>query len=282
MMTAVSVGGSHQTTSRRLVESLSVDLNASLVSQLLKARDPVLEAFRSRPLGTFPYLMVDARFDRVREGRQVGSRGFLWAAGVNKKGEREVLGWVEGRGDTKESWLALLNSLIDRGLAGVELVVSDTYVGLCKVEEVALPGARWQGCQAHFLHRLQGRVAVAEQKVFRAAVQMVLDAPERAQARMQMEVLGDRWRVREPKAVAYLEENLDSLLAVFDFPVAHQRRLRTTNLLESVVDDLKRKGRQVRASPDPSIRERVFGALLMKYHQAWARISWLNMQTADA
>jgi len=279
MSAAVSLEASYRTTSRRLADSLSVDVNASLVSQLLKARDPILEAFRTRPLGTFPYLLVDARFERVRAGGRVGSRAFLWATGINANGEREVLGWLEGPSEGGEAWQALFKDLIARGLNGVELVVSDAYAGLSKVHGATFPGAGWQECQAHFLQRSVEQVAVADQKSFRADVRMVLDAPDREQARQQIGLLSGTWREKAPKAVAYLEDHLDSLLAVLDFPVAHQRRLKTTNLLERIVDDLKRKGRQVRTSPDQGLRERIFGALLMKHHEAWAQISWLNMRT---
>ena len=130
-------------------EMLGVAVSASTVSNLVKAIEPRVEAFRSRPLGRFRYLIVDARFDRVRMDPRVVSRAFLWAAGVTWEGQREVLGFLDWQGETERAWAEFFRQLKGRGLEGIELVVSDAHGGLVKAIEEAFPGAMWQECQTH-------------------------------------------------------------------------------------------------------------------------------------
>lgn len=277
----VLAGVSNRKVTKLAEEAFGAEVSASLVSQLMKDLEPALEAFRTRPLGAFPYLLVDARFDKVREDHRVSSRAFLWASGVNEKGEREVLGWLDWRGETEVSWETLFNNLKVRGLRGVQLVVSDGHKGLVKAAGAAFPGAAWQECQAHFLRRAVEQVKMVDQKAFRSDVRAVLHAPDRERAMDEMKLLRERWEKKAPKAVAYVEEHLDSLLAVLDFPETHHKRLRTTNMVERVNEELKRKGRLVRTWPNAASRERTYGALLMEQHEAWVGTTWLKMQGAS-
>jgi transposase-like protein len=262
-------------------EAFGANVSPSLVSQLMKELEPALEAFRTRPLGAFPYLLVDARFDKVREDHRVSSRALLWASGVNEKGEREVLGWLDWRGETEVSWETLFNDMKVRGLKGVQLVVSDAHGGLVTAAGAAFPGAAWQECQAHFLRRAVEQVKTIDQKAFRSDVRAVLHAPDRERAMDEMKLLRERWGKKAAKAVEYVEAHLDSLLAVLDFPEAHHKRLRTTNMVERVNEELKRKGRLVRTWPNAASRERTYGALLMEQHEAWVGVTWLKMQGAS-
>jgi len=297
----VLAGVSNRKVTKLAEEAFGAAVSASLVSQLMKDLEPALEAFRTRPLGVFRYLLVDARFDKVREGHRVSSRAFLWATGVNEKGEREVLGWLDWRGGGsisesrrrsgathcvaigggEVSWETLLKDLISRGLRGVQLVVSDAHAGLVKAAGEAFPGAAWQECQAHFLRRAVEQVKTADQKMFRSDVRAVLHAPDHERAMDEMKLLRERWSEKTPKAVEYVEEHLDGLLAVLEFPEAHHKRLRTTNMVERVNEELKRKGRLVRTWPNAASRERMYGALLMEQHESWAGITWLKMEGAS-
>ena len=157
----VLAGVSNRKVCKLAEEAFGARVSASTVSNLMKDLEPALEAFRKRPLETFRYLLVDARFDKVREGDSVSSRAFLWATGVNDQGEREVLGWLDWRGETKVSWETLFNDLIGRGLKGVQLVVSDAHAGPVKAAGAAFSGAAWQECQAHFLRRAVEQVKTA-------------------------------------------------------------------------------------------------------------------------
>lgn len=276
----VLAGVSNRKVAKLTQEAFGAEVSASQVSQLMKALDPALEAFRTRPLGKFRYLLVDARFDKVCDGYRVESHAFLWVTGVNEQGEREVLGWLSWLGETKVSWEMLFRGLQERGLRGVELVVSDAHAGLVKAAEEAFPGAQWQECQAHFLRRAMEQVKQAEQRGFRADVRAVLHAPDRVRAMDEMKLLRERWEQKAPKAVRYVDEHLDSLLTVMNFPEGHHKRLRTTNHVERVNQELKRKGRLVRSWPNSASRERVYGALLMEQHEGWVGITWLKMEGA--
>ena len=274
----VLAGASNRNASKLAEEAFGAGVSPSLISHLVKELEPAVAAFRERPLGTFPYLLVDARFDKVREGHQVSSRAFLWVSGVNVEGEREVLGWLDWRGETKVAWETLFKALKERGLKGVQLVVSDAHEGLVNAAEEAFPGAQWQECQAHFLRRAVEQVKAAEQKTFRADVRAVLHAPDRERAMDEMKLLRERWGKKAAKAVAYLEEHLDSLLAVLNFPESHHKRLRTTNMVERVNQELKRKGRLVRTWPNAASRERAYGLRLMEQHETWSGTTWLKME----
>jgi transposase-like protein len=273
----VLAGVSNRNVSKLAEEAFGAEVSPSLVSQLLKDLEPAVEAFRTRPLETFPYLLVDARFDKVREGHRVRSRAFLWAAGVNEKGEREVLGWLDWGGETEVAWEALFKDLKARGLKGVDTLVSDAHEGLCQAATKAFPGSSWQECQAHFLRRAIEQVKMADQKAFRADVRAVLHAADRVRAEELLDLLRAHWEEKSPKAVDYVEEHLDSLLAVLDLPETHHKRLRTTNMVERFNQELKRKSRLVRVWPNAESRERVYGALLMDQHEAWTGLAWMHM-----
>ncbi|MDE3245677.1 MAG: IS256 family transposase [Acidobacteriota bacterium] len=277
----VLAGVSNRRASQLAESAFGAEVSPSLVSHLIKELEPAMAAFRDRPLGAFPYLLVDARFDRVREGHAVNSRAFLWVSGVNEEGQREVLGWLDWRGETRVAWETLFRSLKDRGMKDVRLVVSDAHEGLVQAAEEAFPGAQWQECQAHFLRRAVEQVKVAEQKAFRADMRAVLHAPDRERAMDELNLLRGRWGKKAAKGVAYLEEHLDSLLAVLNFPEGHHKRLRTTNMVERVNQELKRKGRLVRTWPNAASRERAYGLRLMEQHEAWSEVPWLKMQGAS-
>jgi transposase-like protein len=273
----VLAGVSNRNVSRLAEEAFGAEVSPSLVSQLVKDLEPAVDAFRTRPLETYPYLIVDARFDKVREGHRVRSRAFLWAAGVNEKGEREVLGWLDWGGETEVAWEALFKDLKARGLKGVDTLVSDAHEGLCQAATKAFPGSSWQECQAHFLRRAIEQVKMADQKAFRADVRAVLHAADRERAVELLDLLRAHWAEISPKAVDYVEEHLDSLLAVLDLPEGHHKRLRTTNMVERFNQELKRKSRLVRVWPNAESRERIYGALLMEQHEAWTGLIWMHM-----
>ncbi len=274
----VLAGVSNRRASQLAESAFGAEVSPSLISNLVKELEPAVAAFRDRPLGAFPYLLVDARFDKVREGHSVSSRAFLWASGVNEAGEREVLGWLDWRGETKVAWETLFKGLKTRGLKEVQLVVSDAHEGLVQATEEAFPGSQWQECQAHFLRRGVEQVKTSDQKAFRADMRAVLQAPDRERAMDEMKLLRGRWEGKAAKGVTYLEEHLDSLLAVQNFPEGHHKRLRTTNMVERVNQELKRKGRLVRTWPNAASRERAYGLRLMEQHEAWAGVTWLKME----
>ena len=274
----VLLGVSNRNVTRLTEEAFGASVSPGLVSQLLKDLDPAVEAFNTRPLGKYRYLLVDARFDKVREGKRVVSRAFLWAMGVNDEGEREVLGFLDWGGETEVAWETFFAALKRRGLKGVELVVSDAHEGLQEAAMRAFPGAGWQECQAHFLRRAMEQVKKGDQKAFRNDVRLILLAADRAQCNDLLKLLKDRWEAKAPKAVEYVEDRLEGLVAILAFPAGHHKRLRTTNIVERENEELKRKGRLVRIWPNADSRARIYGALLMEKHEAWMGTVWLNMK----
>lgn len=273
-------GVSTRKVSQLAEEMLGVDVSASTVSNLVKAIEPKVEAFRERALGTYRYLIVDARFDKVRDGHKVTSRAFLWAAGVTPEGQREVLGWLDWASETERAWTELFRQLKERGLTGVELVVSDAHEGLVRAIEESFPGAMWQECQTHFMRRALDLVRDADKGAICEDLRMVLQAGSRERADEEKTLLDSHWGGRYPKLLTYVEEHLDSVLAVLNVPVGHRKRLRTTNHVERVNQELKRRGRTVRIWPNPASRNRVYGALLMEEHEKWIGITWLKAEGA--
>lgn len=274
----VLAGVSNRKVSRLAEEAFGAEVSPSLVSQLVKDVEPAVEAFNERPLGRFRYLLVDARFDKVREGKRVRSRAFLWAMGVNDEGEREILGFMDWGGETEVAWETFLAALKRRGLKGVDLVVSDAHEGLCEALLKAFPGSSWQECQAHFLRRSIEEVKKTDQKAFREEVRTIIQAAARSTSDKLMQLLKTAWEEKASKAVAYVEEHLEGLLAVQALPQDHHQRLRTTNIVERFNQELKRKGRLVRIWPNAESRARIYGALLMEQNEAWMGTVWLNMK----
>jgi len=274
----VLAGVSNRNVTRLAEEAFGASVSPGLVSQLLKDLDPAVEAFNTRPLGRFRYVLVDARFDKVREGKQVRSRAFLWAMGVNDDGEREVLGFLDWGGETEVAWETFFTTLKRRGLNGVDLVVSDAHEGLCGAVLRAFPGSSWQECQAHFLRRAIEQVKKADQKTFREDVRAIVQATNRVRSEQLLQLLRNRWEEKSPRAVAYVEEHLDDLLAIQALPESHHKRLRTTNIVERFNQELKRKGRLVRIWPNVESRARIYGALLMEQSETWMGTAWLNMK----
>ena len=231
-------------------EMLGVEVSASTVSNLLKAIEPKVNAFRERPLGSYRYLLVDARFDKVRENHRVMSRAFLWAAGVTPEGQREVLGWLDWSSETGRAWGELFGMLKERGLTGVELVVSDAHEGLVKGIEAAFPGSMWQECQTHFMRRALDLARDVDKGALCEDLRMILQASSRERAEEERALLEKHWGKKYPKLVAYMEDHFDSVLAVLNVPASHRKRLRTTNHVERVNQELKRRGRTVRIWPN--------------------------------
>jgi transposase-like protein len=273
-------GVSTRKVARLAEEMLGVEISASTVSNLVKAIEPKVEGFRNRPLGEYPYLIVDARFDKVREGHRVMSRAFLWAMGVTPEGQREVLGWLDWSGETGRAWTELFRQLKARGLTGVGLMVSDAHEGLVKAIEEGFPGAMWQECQTHFMRRALDLVRDTDKATLHEDLRMLLQASSRERAEEERALVEKHWGAKYPKLLAYLEDHVEAVLAVLNVPPGHRKRLRTTNHVERVNQELKRRGRTVRIWPNPASRDRLYGALLMEQHEQWVGITWLKPEGA--
>jgi transposase-like protein len=208
----------------------------STVSRLATELDAKVSAFIQRKLdSTYPFLILDAMFIKVREGDRVVSRAALIAIGVNEKGFREVLGLQLGDSESFLSWDEFLRDLKARGLKGVFFVVSDDHKGLARATQKNLQGAVWQRCQVHLMRNVLGHTPSRYRIELARDLKLVLLAPDMDEARRRLEAFRERFAKLAPKAVACLEEGFEDVMAVMSLPEKYRKRLRSTNMLERLV-----------------------------------------------
>jgi len=264
-----------------LMQSLGLTgIDKSQVSRICKALDEAVQTFRERPLeGDYPYVWLDATYLKVRQNHRVVSMAVVIAIGVRETGEREVLGFAVGASEEASFWLEFLRSLVRRGLGGVRLVVSDAHEGLKTALSQALSGATWQRCRVHFMRNVLAHVTRADRSVVAAALRRCLHRtifaqPDRASAGQQLDLVAEkmaRWvqRPRWPKASELLREAEEDVLAYMAFPPEHWTRLYSTNPLERLNKEVKRRTNVVGIFPDVGSVERLVGAILMDIDDEW-------------
>lgn len=266
----------------KVVEELcGTTVSASEISLLTKKLDGDLAAWRSRPLGggAYPYLIVDAHYEKVRRERHVRSTAVLWVIGVSAEGYREHLGLWTGASESVQSWGAVFQDLVERGLTGVRYVVSDEHVGLTTALTRYFPEAAHQRCQVHYLRNALSYVSSeALQNEVRGALKDAWSAPTQAEAEARLTRLVDSLRVRAPKLATWLEETAHATLAcyVLDQP-EHRRRLRTTNSIEHDHAEVRRRTRVVRIFPNEASLIRLTTALAMERNEQWLERCYLTM-----
>jgi transposase-like protein len=213
-----------------LMKTLGLDgVSKSEVSRICAELDPLVEAFRTRPLvGEHPYVWVDATYHKVRVDGHVTSQATVVAVGVTADGERQVLGIDVGPSEDRAFWTAFLRSLVKRGLKGVRLVISDAHVGLKQAISTVLSGATWQRCRVHFMRNLLATVPQGAREPIAAIVRTIFAQPDHASAMAQLHKVADGLRARFPKAAALLEEAAEDVLAYRRFPLEHRRQLHST------------------------------------------------------
>ncbi len=254
-----------------LVKALGLEgISKSQVSRLCEALDGEVERFRTRPLTEpYPYLWLDATFVKVREQGRVVSQAVVVAVGVTAGGVREVLGLDVGPSEDGAFWLAFLRSLVARGLGGVRLVVSDAHEGLRQAIGAVLHGAAWQRCRVHFLRNALALVPRGMQQLVSATVRTVFAQPTAEAARRQWRQVADGFRELFPRLAALMDEAEADVLAYLAFPPAHWRQLWSTNPLERLNKEVKRRTDVVGIFPNPAAVVRLVGALLGEQHDEW-------------
>jgi transposase-like protein len=224
----------------QLVESLGLRISKSEVSRICAGLDEQVDAFRNRPLeGRYPYLWLDAKVEKVRDGGRVVPKALVLAYAVHESGYREVIGLDVGECETEAFWRSFLRSLVDRGLVGVQLVVSDAHAGLKKAIAQVLD-CPWQRCTVHFLRETLGHVRKDQQGMVAALLRPIFNAEDREQARELVDAALERLRKPLPKAAELLEDAEEDLLAFYGFPRDHWPKLRSTNPLERVNREIGR------------------------------------------
>ncbi len=244
----------------------------SLVSALCGRLDGELSAWRSRPLAatSYPYLSVDARYEHVRVDGKVVSQGVLIVTGVRgDDGHREILAVDIADTESESTYQELFRGLKSRGLSGVELVTSDDHKGLRAAIDRHFQGASWQRCQVHYTRTLSGQVAFARRKDLASGLREVYDAPDEGRARRLAGELADSWRKSHPKVAEHIDEHIEECLTVFSLPPEHRKRIRTTNGLERLNSEIKRRSAVVRVWPNREACLRLVTALCAEQSDEW-------------
>lgn len=248
----------------------AVSISSTQVSRAAEKLDAGLAAWRERPLDETPYLFLDARYERVREGGQLVDCAVLVAVGVTKEGQRRVLGVSVALSEAEVHWRAFLDSLIRRGLKGVKLIVSDDHAGLKAARRATLPSVPWQRCQFHLQQNAGAYVTRLDQKKPVAQrIRSIFNAPDKAEAERLLRQALDAWKSEAPKLAQWAEENLPEAFSVFDLPHGHRTRLRTTNGLERINREIKRRTRVASIFPNTASCLRLVSALLAECDEEW-------------
>jgi putative transposase len=253
----------------QLVESLGLRISKSEVSRICQGLDEQVEAFRNRPLeGRYPYLWLDAKVEKVRDGGRVVPKALVLAYAVHESGYREVIGLDVGECESEAFWRSFLRSLVKRGLSGVQLVVSDAHAGLKRAIAQTLD-CPWQRCTVHFLRETLGHVRRDQQGMVAALLRPTFNAADRDAARALVGDALDRLRKPLPKVAALLEEAEEDLLAFYGFPAMHWPKLRSTNPLERVNREIGRRTDVVGIFPNDRALIRLAASVIIEQNDEW-------------
>ena len=252
-------------------ELCGTSFSKSLLSQLASSLDSELGAWRNRRLEAkaYPYLFVDARYEKVRVDGRVVNQGVLVVSAVREDGMREILGVEVADTESEATYHELFRSLKRRGLSGVELAVSDDHEGLKSALARQFQGASWQRCQVHYARNLLGMVGYARRKDLAEGLRGVFAATSREVAVQLASELASRWRGSHPKVSEHLEEHIEECLSCLAFPEGHRRRIRTTNGLERLNQEIKRRSRVVRIFPNREACLRLVAAFAIEQSEEW-------------
>jgi putative transposase len=256
-----------------------LEVSKSQVSALSQKLDAEIDEWRTRRLTEpYPYLIFDARYEKVRRGGSVVSQGVLVAIGISATGYREVLGCWVAESESEASWGAVFSELKERGLSGVSYVVSDDHKGMVKAIERHFQGAVWQRCQVHLVRNALALCGRQQRPMVLRLMKAITDAPTRQAAKAALAAAIAELEKKAPKVARLLEESGEEILSVYALPEAHRKRMRTTNMLERQNQELKRRTRVVRVFPHEQSCLRLIAALLMETNQEWMGRIYLRME----
>jgi putative transposase len=246
------------------------EVTSTQVSRAAKELDEVLEQWRKRPLGAYPYVYLDARYEKVRVNGSVLDMAVLVAIGVSETGQRQILGTSVAFSEQEAHWRDFLRSLQERKLHGVRLFISDAHEGLKAARKAVFPSVPWQRCQFHLQQNAQSYVPKQEmRKEVAAAIRNIFNAPDEAEAKRLLDQLLERYEKSAPRLVAWAEQNIQEGLTVLQFPADHWRRIRTSNVLERVNKEIRRRTRVATIFPNENSCLRLVSAVLMEISEEW-------------
>jgi putative transposase len=256
-----------------LVKALGADsgISKSEVSRLCAGLDVELTAFRTRPLDhtRFPCISLDATYCKARVNHQIVSQAVVIATGITEDGGREVLGLMVGDSETEAFWSEFLRSLRERGLSGVRLVIVDHHSGLVKAVRKVMLGAGYQRCRVHFLRNVFAVIPKDSAEMVAATIRTIFAPPHAAAVRARPDTVADMLGRQFPKVRAMLLEAKEDLTAVADFPDRHWKEIQSTNPLERINREIKRRTDVVQIFPNPDALERLTTAVLVELHDEW-------------
>jgi transposase-like protein len=257
-----------------LVSALGIDagISRSEVSRICGELDSIVGEFRDRALSHigFPYVFLDATYVKAHSGASVVSKAIVVATGVRADGDREILGLAVGDSEDGAFWTAFLRSLRARGLSGVRLVISDAHTGLKGAIEAVFVGAAWQRCRVHFQRNVLARIPKGAAEMVVAAIRTIFAQPDAAAVAKQWDDIAARLAPQFPAVAAMLDEARTDVLAFAAFPAAHWRKIWSTNPLERLNREIKRRSDVVGIFPNEAAIERLVGAVLIEAHDEWA------------
>jgi putative transposase len=255
----------------KLVAELGItSLSKSQVSEFCVDLDEQARAFRERPLtGNYPYLFLDAVFEKIRIHRTVQSQACVIAYGVREDGVRDLLGLDVVDTESEESWTTFLRSLRDRGLAGVKLAITDAHGGLIKAVQTVLVGASWQRCKVHFTRNVTAHAPEAYKKKLAGALQGIFNQPDAEAALVAYAALREQFGATCGKAMQILENGLSDTLTFMAFPREHWSRISSTNPIERINREIRRRTRVIGIFPSVASALRLIGMLLLEQTEDW-------------
>jgi putative transposase len=269
-----------------LEEMCGMEISAATVSRVAAEVDEKLAVFRSRRLDhtEWPYLKIDARYEKVRANGHVVSQAVFVVAGYTSRGQREILDWKVCDSESESSWGEQFRSLKERGLKGVRVIVSDAHAGIKAAIARHFQGTPWQRCTVHFKRELAKLVSYKVAKELMRDVAWVFKAEDKQECMNRGEEMAARWEGRYPKVARMIREGLEDCLTVYSFPKEHQKRLRSTNMLERLMKRLKARTRVVGVFPNAASCDRLVGAILLEVNEEWALESQgcFNMDNHEA
>jgi transposase-like protein len=255
----------------------------STVSQLCTALDARVGAWNNRPLeAVYPFVLVDALVIKVRRDEAVRATSALIVTGINDQGYRELLGLRLGDSESEGTWTEMFTWLKQRGLHGVEVLVSDDHAGLVKAAQRHFQGVRWQRCQVHLSRNVLGRTPRHLRSHMAAGLRRIFQAEDRPTARAAFAAVAAALEGKADRALGVLEEGLEDALAVLGLPELYRVRLRTTNMMERLNEEIRQRERVIRIFPNEAAALRLIGALLAEQHEVWSTGKrYFDMTTYD-
>lgn len=270
--------------STRKIENITQELcgksfSKSTVSKLCEHLDPIVAAFRNRPLEKhYPFAIVDAMYIKVREDGRVRSKGLLIATAVNETGHREVIGFQINDSESETSWGAFFSDLKRRGLKDVDLISSDNHKGLVNAIKKHFQGTTWQRCQTHFSRNVLDKTPKKHQPELKNRLRSIYQANDIDEARRLLSVTLNAFERLAPKAMTTLEDGFEDVMAIMNLPEKYRKRLRTTNSIERLNEEVRRRDRVIRIYPNEASVIRLLGSVLIEQDEKWSSRKYLDME----